>query len=63
MLFFFFHVGVTGDGRCLFRSVVYGAYLRSGKQCPSEKNQRELADELREKVCTFFFFFFFFILI
>lgn len=55
--FFFFHVDITGDGRCLFRSVVYGASLRAGKACPTEKIQRELADELREKVWTYFFFF------
>ena len=61
--FFFFHIDITGDGRCLFRSVVYGASLRAGKACPSEKIQRELADELREKVGTFFFFFFSFDLI
>ena len=42
---------IPGDGRCLFRSVVHGACLRSGKPAPSESNQRELADELRARVC------------
>lgn len=42
--------GVAGDGRCLFRSVVHGAWLRSGKQSPSDSLQKELADELRVKV-------------
>lgn len=45
--------GIPGDGRCLFRSVVHGACLRSGKPAPSEVRQRELADELRDKVCFF----------
>ncbi|KAJ0977005.1 hypothetical protein J5N97_012479 [Dioscorea zingiberensis] len=43
-------IRVTGDGRCLFRSVAHGAYLRSGKPSPSENLQKELADELRSKV-------------
>lgn len=38
------------DGKCLFRSVVHGACLREGKASPSDSHQRELADELREKV-------------
>ena len=42
--------GIPGDGRCLFRSVAHGAYLRAGKPSPSESLQKELADELREKV-------------
>ncbi|KAG4920052.1 hypothetical protein JHK82_049007 [Glycine max] len=42
--------GIPGDGRCLFRSVVYGACLRSGEPSPSLSRQKELADELRAKV-------------
>lgn len=44
-------LAIPGDGRCLFRSVVHGACLRYGKPAPSESHQRELADELRAKVC------------
>ncbi|KAG4163068.1 hypothetical protein ERO13_D01G148700v2 [Gossypium hirsutum] len=43
-------IGIPGDGRCLFRSVIHGAWLRSGKQSPSESCQKDLADELRDKV-------------
>ncbi|XP_038891825.1 OVARIAN TUMOR DOMAIN-containing deubiquitinating enzyme 4-like [Benincasa hispida] len=43
-------IRIPGDGRCLFRSVVHGACLRSGKRAPSEVLQKELADELRENV-------------
>ncbi|XP_040862901.1 OVARIAN TUMOR DOMAIN-containing deubiquitinating enzyme 4 isoform X4 [Glycine max] len=43
-------LGIPGDGRCLFRSVVYGACLRSGEPSPSLSRQKELADELRAKV-------------
>lgn len=46
----FFIAGIPGDGRCLFRSVVYGACLRSGESSPSLSRQKELADELRAKV-------------
>ncbi|KAK6922385.1 OTU domain, partial [Dillenia turbinata] len=42
--------GIRGDGRCLFRSVAHGAYLRSGKPSPSKSLEKELADELRAKV-------------
>ncbi|KAK6930845.1 OTU domain, partial [Dillenia turbinata] len=42
--------GISGDGRCLFRSVVHGACLRSGKPSPSESLEKELADELRANV-------------
>ncbi|GAB4840583.1 OVARIAN TUMOR DOMAIN-containing deubiquitinating enzyme 4 [Ancistrocladus abbreviatus] len=45
-----FSMGIPGDGRCLFRSVVYGAYLRTGKLSPSDSVQKQLADELRDKV-------------
>lgn len=48
--------GITGDGRCLFRSVAYGACIRSGKPSPSEKHQKELADELRSKVSIIIYF-------
>ncbi|KAK9934418.1 hypothetical protein M0R45_021563 [Rubus argutus] len=47
-------LGIPGDGRCLFRSVVHGACLREGKASPSDSHQRELADELREKVADEF---------
>lgn len=50
-----FNAGIPGDGRCLFRSVVHGAWLRAGKQSPSESHQKELADELRAKVHTYSF--------
>jgi hypothetical protein len=43
--------GIPGDGRCLFRSVVHGACIRSGKPIPNEDLQRKLADELRAMVC------------
>ncbi|XP_031122138.1 OVARIAN TUMOR DOMAIN-containing deubiquitinating enzyme 4-like isoform X1 [Ipomoea triloba] len=43
-------IWIPGDGRCLFRSVVHGARLREGKPSPGESYERELADELREKV-------------
>ncbi|XP_040374854.1 OVARIAN TUMOR DOMAIN-containing deubiquitinating enzyme 4 isoform X3 [Rosa chinensis] len=48
------HQGIRGDGRCLFRSVVHGACLRAGKPSPSDSHQKELADELREKVADEF---------
>ncbi|XP_027366088.1 OTU domain-containing protein At3g57810-like [Abrus precatorius] len=47
-------IGIPGDGRCLFRSVAHGACLRSGKTPPSERIQRELADDLRAKVADEF---------
>ncbi|XP_073224166.1 OVARIAN TUMOR DOMAIN-containing deubiquitinating enzyme 4 [Cicer arietinum] len=47
-------IGIPGDGRCLFRSVAHGASLRSGKPPPSERFQRELADDLRAKVADEF---------
>lgn len=47
-------IGIPGDGRCLFRSVAHGFCLRSGKPSPSEKVQRELADELRARVADEF---------
>lgn len=47
-------IRITGDGRCLFRSVAYGACLRRGKQSPSDSIQKELADELRSKVADEF---------
>ncbi|KAL6983878.1 OVARIAN TUMOR DOMAIN-containing deubiquitinating enzyme 4 [Sarracenia purpurea var. burkii] len=45
-----FAAGVPGDGRCLFRSVVHGDCLRAGQPSPSDNLQKELADELRDKV-------------
>lgn len=47
-------IGIPGDGRCLFRSVAHGACLRSGKPTPSERLQKELADELRAGVADEF---------
>eukprot|EP01018_Ginkgo_biloba_P032907 Gb_28852 [translate_table: standard] len=46
--------GIPGDGRCLFRAVAHGACLRTGKPSPDEKQQRELADELRASVADEF---------
>ncbi|CAN1332546.1 OVARIAN TUMOR DOMAIN-containing deubiquitinating enzyme 4 [Linum perenne] len=45
--------GIPGDGRCLFRSVAHGACVRDGKSPPSESLQRELADDLRNRVSYF----------
>ncbi|KAJ8448174.1 hypothetical protein Cgig2_031898 [Carnegiea gigantea] len=47
-------IGIPGDGRCLFRSVAHGACLRSGKPAPSERLQKDLADELRASVADEF---------
>lgn len=47
-------LGIPGDGRCLFRSIVHGASLRTGKPPPTESRQRELADELRHRVADEF---------
>ncbi|XP_008240824.1 PREDICTED: OTU domain-containing protein At3g57810 isoform X2 [Prunus mume] len=47
-------IGIPGDGRCLFRSVAHGAYLRAGKAAPAESLQRELADDLRARVADEF---------
>ncbi|XP_028551637.1 OTU domain-containing protein At3g57810, partial [Dendrobium catenatum] len=52
--FGFPYVGIPGDGRCLFRAVTHGACLRAGKPTPSENLQKELADELRNKVADEF---------
>ncbi|KAI5406290.1 variant 2, OVARIAN TUMOR DOMAIN-containing deubiquitinating enzyme 4 [Lathyrus oleraceus] len=52
-------IRIPGDGRCMFRSVVYGACLRTGDQPPSLTKQKELADELRAKVTYYFYFLFF----
>ncbi|CAL5013396.1 unnamed protein product [Urochloa decumbens] len=46
--------GIPGDGRCLFRSVVHGACIRSGRPIPNENLQRKLADELRAMVADEF---------
>ncbi|XP_039066005.1 OVARIAN TUMOR DOMAIN-containing deubiquitinating enzyme 4-like [Hibiscus syriacus] len=43
-------IGIPGDGRCLFRSVIHDTWLRSGKQSPSDSCQKDLADELRANV-------------
>lgn len=51
-----YSAGIPGDGRCLFRSVVHGARLREGKPSPGESYERELADELREKVRELYFY-------
>ncbi|KAK1397561.1 OTU domain-containing protein [Heracleum sosnowskyi] len=47
-------IGIPGDGRCMFRSVAHGACVRSGKPAPSERLQKELADELRTCVADEF---------
>ena len=54
----FMETGITGDGRCLFRSVVHGACLRSGQSIPSENVTKELADDLRTKVLYNYIFMF-----
>ncbi|CAN0921300.1 OVARIAN TUMOR DOMAIN-containing deubiquitinating enzyme 4 [Linum grandiflorum] len=46
--------GIPGDGRCLFRSVAHGACVRAGKSPPSESIQRELADDLRNRIADEF---------
>ncbi|KAK1357622.1 OTU domain-containing protein [Heracleum sosnowskyi] len=46
--------GIPGDGRCLFRSVVHGACLRTGKPSPTQSLEKELADELRANVVNEF---------
>lgn len=51
-----FRAGIPGDGRCLFRSVAHGACVKSGKPPPDENLQRQLADELRTRVCLPCFF-------
>ncbi|KAI4336600.1 hypothetical protein L6164_015109 [Bauhinia variegata] len=43
-------IRIREDGRCLFRSLVYGSCLRTGKPAPNESRQKELADDLRAKV-------------
>jgi hypothetical protein len=45
---------VLADGRCLFRAIAHGACLKNGEEAPNENRQRELADELRAKVRSFF---------
>ncbi|XP_044494056.1 OVARIAN TUMOR DOMAIN-containing deubiquitinating enzyme 4-like isoform X2 [Mangifera indica] len=47
-------IGIPGDGRCLFRSVIQGFWLRAGKQLPSDSFEKDLADELRNKVADEF---------
>ncbi|KAF7824511.1 FT-interacting protein 1-like [Senna tora] len=53
-MIFCFNLEIVGDGRCLFRSIVYGASLRSENFVPSESVQTELADDLRAKVADEF---------
>lgn len=43
-------LGVTADGRCLFRAIAHMACLRKGEVAPDEIRQKELADELRAQV-------------
>ncbi|KAF8395338.1 hypothetical protein HHK36_019283 [Tetracentron sinense] len=43
-------IGVTADGRCLFRAVAHGSCLKNGEEAPDENRQRELADDLRARV-------------
>lgn len=40
---------VRGDGRCLFRSIARGRAVARGRQIPSERAEREDADNLRER--------------
>ncbi|XP_074339815.1 OVARIAN TUMOR DOMAIN-containing deubiquitinating enzyme 4-like isoform X2 [Apium graveolens] len=47
-------LSIPGDGRCLFRSVVHGACLRTGKPSPTQSLEKELADELRANVVNEF---------
>lgn len=47
-------IGIPGDGRCLFRSIAYGACLRTGKPAPDESLQGHLADALRSRVADEF---------
>ncbi|KAL8147247.1 OVARIAN TUMOR DOMAIN-containing deubiquitinating enzyme 4-like isoform X1 [Apium graveolens] len=47
-------IGIPGDGRCMFRSVAHGACVRLGKPAPSERLQKDLADELRTSVANEF---------
>ncbi|WCJ38730.1 OVARIAN TUMOR DOMAIN-containing deubiquitinating enzyme 4 [Euphorbia peplus] len=47
-------IWIPGDGRCLFRSVVHGGWIRAGKPSPGENLEKELADELRAKVADEF---------
>lgn len=43
-------IGMSADGRCLFRAVAYGACLATGKEAPDETQQKKLADDLRAHV-------------
>ncbi|KAJ3677638.1 hypothetical protein LUZ60_003362 [Juncus effusus] len=47
-------IGIPGDGRCMFRSLVHGACIRSGRPSPKEPLQKQLADDLREQVADEF---------
>lgn len=47
---FFELTGIPGDGRCLFRAVAHGSSLRCGNGPLNESQQRDLADDLRNKV-------------
>jgi hypothetical protein len=40
---------VRGDGRCLFRSVARARAVARGKSLPSERAERDMADELRHR--------------
>jgi OTU-like cysteine protease len=40
---------VRGDGRCLFRSVARARAVGRGKAVPSERAERDMADELRHR--------------
>uniref|UniRef100_A0A0E0M3V3 OTU domain-containing protein n=1 Tax=Oryza punctata TaxID=4537 RepID=A0A0E0M3V3_ORYPU len=41
--------GICGDGRCLFRSIVHGAYIKLAKAAPNEFIEKNMADALRTK--------------
>jgi hypothetical protein len=43
--------GICGDGRCLFRSIVHGAYIKLMMIPPDDNLEKDMADDLRKKVC------------
>lgn len=40
---------VRGDGRCMFRAIARGRIVANGSPIPTERNEREAADELRAR--------------
>uniref|UniRef100_A0A0E0QUC4 Heat shock protein 90 n=1 Tax=Oryza rufipogon TaxID=4529 RepID=A0A0E0QUC4_ORYRU len=43
--------GICGDGRCLSRSIVHGAYIKLMMIPPDDNLEKDMADDLRKKVC------------